>query len=202
MSGPSSAVDSPETLTMDAGNPTIRSAVEAILFSVDRAVPPSRIAEALAAGGRPADESAVTAAIDELNEIYRSTDRAFRIEPVAGGFRVMTLPEHAPVLAAFRQARSAGRLTRAALETLAIIAYEQPITRARLEAIRGVACGEVLRTLIERKLITVRGRAEELGRPMLYGTTKQFLDAFGLSSTRDLPTAEELRNADWLGGQT
>lgn len=186
---------------MDAGNPTIRSAVEAILFSVDRAVPAARIVEALAAGGCPADEAGVNAAIDELNEVYRTTERAFRIEPVAGGFRVMTLAEHARVLAAFRQARSAGKLTRAALETLAIIAYEQPITRARLEAIRGVACGEVLRTLIERKLITVKGRAEELGRPMLYGTTRQFLDAFGLSSTRDLPTAEELRNADWLGGQ-
>ncbi len=186
---------------MDAGNPTIQSAVEAILFSVDRAVPASRIVEALAAGGRASDEAGVIAAIDELNEVYRGSGRSFRIEPVAGGFRVMTLPEHAPVLAAFRQARSAGRLTRAALETLAIIAYEQPLTRARLEAIRGVACGEVLRTLIDRKLITVKGRAEELGRPMLYGTTRQFLDAFGLSSTRDLPTAEELRNADWLGGQ-
>lgn len=201
MSGPLPAVDSPETSIMDAGNPTIRSAVEAILFSVDRAVPASRIVEALAAGGRATDEAGVTGAIEELNEVYRTTGRAFRIEPVAGGYRVMTLAEHAPVLAAFRQARNAGRLTRAALETLAIIAYEQPITRARLEAIRGVACGEVLRTLIERKLITVKGRAEELGRPMLYGTTKQFLDAFGLSSTRDLPTAEELRNADWLGGQ-
>ncbi|KAA0214327.1 MAG: SMC-Scp complex subunit ScpB [Leptolyngbya sp. PLA3] len=201
MSGPSSAVDSPEASNMDAGNPTIQSAVEAILFSVDRAVPASRIVEALAAGGRASDEAGVIAAIDELNEVYRGSGRSFRIEPVAGGFRVMTLPEHAPVLAAFRQARSAGRLTRAALETLAIIAYEQPLTRARLEAIRGVACGEVLRTLIDRKLITVKGRAEELGRPMLYGTTRQFLDAFGLSSTRDLPTAEELRNADWLGGQ-
>lgn len=189
-----------ESAASESANTTIRSAIEAVLFSVDRAVTASRIVEALAAAGLSADESAVLAGIDALNDSYEQTGRAFRIEPVAGGYRVMTLPEHAPVVAAFRQARSAGRLTRAALETLAIIAYEQPITRARLEAIRGVACGEVLRTLIERKLITVKGRAEELGRPMLYGTTRQFLDAFGLSSTRDLPSAEELRNAEWLGG--
>lgn len=200
MSGPSTDLDSPPNLPTDAGDAALRSAVEAILFSVDRAVAPGKIVEALSAAGRDADEAAVNAAIDELNEIYKTTGRAFRIEPIAGGFRVMTLAEHAPVLAAFRQARTAGKLTRAGLETLAIIAYEQPITRARLEAIRGVACGEVLRTLIERKLITVKGRAEELGRPMLYGTTKQFLDAFGLSSTRDLPSADELRNAEWLGG--
>ncbi|GAB4385374.1 MAG: SMC-Scp complex subunit ScpB [Phycisphaerales bacterium] len=200
MMGPTTEPETMESAASESANTTIRSAIEAILFSVDRAVTASRIVEALAAAGLSTDESAVLAGIESLNDSYEQTGRAFRIEPVAGGYRVMTLPEHAPVVAAFRQARSAGRLTRAALETLAIIAYEQPITRARLEAIRGVACGEVLRTLIERKLITVKGRAEELGRPMLYGTTRQFLDAFGLSSTRDLPSAEELRNAEWLGG--
>lgn len=200
MTGSTIAPETPVSSAAEATNAMIRSAIEAILFSVDRAVTPSKIVEALAAAGQSADESSVVAGIETLNQTYQETGRAFRIEPIAGGYRVMTLAEHAPVVAAFRQARSAGRLTRAALETLAIIAYEQPITRARLEAIRGVATGEVLRTLIERKLITVKGRAEELGRPMLYGTTKQFLDAFGLSSTRDLPSAEELRNAEWLGG--
>ena len=81
--------------------------------------------------------------------------------------------------------------------TLSIIAYRQPITRAELEAIRGVACGEVVRTLMDRRLVKITGRAEELGRPMLYGTTRQFLDTFGLASVKDLPKPEEL--ADQLG---
>jgi segregation and condensation protein B len=83
-------------------------------------------------------------------------------------------------------------LSRAGLESLAIIAYRQPVTRAQLEAIRGVACGEVLRTLMDRRLITIKGRAEELGRPLLYATTKEFLDAFGLSSIKDLPSVGDL----------
>ena len=82
---------------------------------------------------------------------------------------------------------------RAAVETLAIIAYKQPITRAQLEAIRGVSCGEVIKSLMDRRIITIKGRAEELGRPMLYGTTRQFLDHFGLASIKDLPTVQELK---------
>ncbi|RMH13473.1 MAG: SMC-Scp complex subunit ScpB [Planctomycetota bacterium] len=183
----------------DAG---LAAHIEAILLSVDRPIAARKIVDALACAGIKTDESEVAESVDRLNQVYSDTQRSFRIESVAGGYRVMTRAVHAPVLAGLRQARSAGRLSRAALETLAIVAYEQPITRARLEAIRGVACGEVLRTLIERKLITVKGRAEELGRPMLYGTTRQFLDAFGLSSTRDLPSVEELRNAEWQGGST
>lgn len=135
----------------------------------------------------------VDAAIAELNSQYESTGRAFRIESVSGGYRVMTLAAHAAAVAALRGTPEPTRLSRAAVETLAIIAYRQPITRADLEAIRGVACGEVLRSLMDRRLITVAGRAEELGRPLLYGTTKQFLDSFGLASLKDLPTLAELK---------
>jgi segregation and condensation protein B len=136
---------------------------------------------------------AVEAAIATLNEAYARTGRSFRIEPVAGGYRIMTLPEFAPLLASVQKLRAAGRLSRAAVETLAIIAYKQPLTRAHLEAIRGVSCGEVLRSLMERRLVTIRGRAEELGRPILYGTTREFLDAFGLASLKDLPSVAELQ---------
>jgi segregation and condensation protein B len=132
-------------------------------------------------------------AVAQLNEAYAATGRSFRIEQVAGGFRVMTLPAPAGVVAALHGQRTSARLTKAAIETLAIIAYKQPITRAQLEAIRGVACGEVLRSLMDRRLITVKGRAEELGRPILYGTTRQFLDHFGLASITDLPTMTELK---------
>ncbi len=177
----------------------IRASVEAVLLSVDRPIPAQRIAEALGAIGLEVDEQSVSDAVEALNGEYDETGRSFRIEPVAAGFRFMTRSEHAPAIAAFQKARSTGRLSRAGLESLAIVAYEQPITRAKLESIRGVACGEVLRTLIDRKLITIKGRAEELGRPMLYGTTRQFLDAFGLSSIKDLPSVEELRKAHEQG---
>ncbi len=186
-----------DTLAGDAiGDPVaVDAAVEALLFSSDRPTPASRLGEALAAAGVLEGEgatAAVDAAVERLNAEYAERGRAFRVEAVAGGYRVMTLPEHARVLAAYHKGRGASKLTRAALETLAIIAYKQPLTRARLEAIRGVGCGEVLRSLLERRLIAVVGRAEELGRPMLYGTTKAFLDAFGLKNLKDLPTAGEL----------
>jgi len=169
--------------------------VESLLIISDRALEPSRIAEAfvnVAPGtkndaGDDIDSAAVLEAVERLNAEYESTGRAFRIERVAGGLRLMTTGDHAALIAAFRQKRDTGRLSKPALETLSIIAYEQPITRARLEAIRGVACGEVLKTLLERKLVMIKGRAEELGRPMLYGTTKAFLEVFGLASLKDLP---------------
>ena len=167
------------------------AAVEAVVFSAERAVDPARIADALGEGATPHE---VVGAIAELNDAYDEQGRAFRIERVAGGYRVMTRVEHASVVSAFHRGKGSSRLSRAALETLSIIAYRQPVTRASLEAIRGVACGEVLRALLERRLVTIKGRAEELGRPMLYGTTKQFLDAFGLASLRDLPDIGDERN--------
>lgn len=130
-------------------------------------------------------------AVALLNEQYAQSSRQFRIEQLAGSYRVMILAHHRKALDAFHGTQAAGRLSKAAVETLAIIAYKQPITRAKLEAIRGVACGEVLRSLLERRLITIVGRAEELGRPMLYGTTRQFLEAFGLANLKDLPAAAD-----------
>src|SRR6185436_15914495 len=145
----------------------------------------------------PADLAGAVRTIDEavkiLNEQYQETGRSFRIETVAGGYRLMTLPSFAERITEYHRTRMSGKLSRAAVETLAIIAYKQPLTRAALESIRGVSCGEVLKTLMERRLVTVKGRAEELGRPMLYGTTKQFLDQFGLGSIKDLPTLAELK---------
>jgi segregation and condensation protein B len=184
-------------------------AIEAILLTSDRPVSVQRLAEALgliemsktathggeqARGAAPSSAAAhIAEAVEALNQDYAATGRSFRIEKVAGGYRLMTLPAFAPVLAAFHRTRVSNRLSRAAVETLAIIAYKQPLTRAHLESIRGVSCGEVLRSLMDRRLVTITGRAEDLGRPMLYGTTKEFLDAFGLASLKDLPTATELQ---------
>ncbi len=168
----------------------VPAAIEALLLTSDRPIPTSRVLEALGLDSDSESKKQVESAIGSLNTQYEKTGRSFRIETVAGGFRLMTLPEFAPVVAAMQGLRESTRLSRAAIETLAIVAYRQPATRAQIEAIRGVACGEVLKTLIDRRLITIVGRAEELGRPMLYGTSKQFLEAFGLSSVRDLPTVD------------
>lgn len=178
----------PETETV---TPTARDGeVEAVLLASDRAVTAGRIAEAL---GITADEGGARVihdAVDRLNSAYEQTGRSFRIEKVAGGYRAVTTSQFADAIAAFQAGKAQRRLSRAALETLSIIAYRQPVTRAEVEAIRGVAGGEVLRSLLERRLIAITGRAEEVGRPMLYGTTKRFLEVFGVASVRDLPAPE------------
>ncbi len=174
-------------------------AVEAMLICTERPLPATRIGEALVAAGQIKPEDAAgadrvaAACIERLNQEYERAGRAFRVDAVAGGYRVMTVPEQAAAVAAIRGAQARTALSRAAVETLAIIAYKQPLTRASLEAIRGVACGEILRSLIDRRLVTIAGRAEEPGRPMLYGTTKRFLEIFGLASLKDLPSVEEFR---------
>jgi len=179
--------------TSDPGSDALVSSVEAILLTSARPITADAIRTALGPATADLTPRHIDAAVEALNAALDQTGRAARVERVAGGYRLMTRPEHAPVLAAIRQQQLHGKLSRAAVETLAIIAYKQPITRAQLEAIRGVACGEVLRSLMERRLVTIRGRAEELGRPILYGTTKQFLDHFGLATLSDLPTLTELK---------
>jgi len=175
----------------DGSTPKLDATLEAVLLTLDRPTGAETLADAVSVVHPDIDQDAIRDGIARLNEHYQATGRAFRIEQVAGGYRLMTRPEHATAVAAYHRSKAATRLSRAALETLSIIAYRQPITRAQLEAIRGVACGEILRTLTERRLVMVKGRAEELGRPMLYGTTKHFLDAFGLASVKDLPSLDE-----------
>jgi len=195
--------------------------VEAAILLADRPISDARIAEVLglvpatqrgAKDSEPAesndaaehDSSALAArrreaarlvreAVDLLNAQYAETNRTFRIESVSGGRQMLTIAAYGPVLARMKGARAQTRLSQPALETLAIIAYRQPILRAQLEAIRGVACGEVLKSLIDRRLVKITGRAEEVGRPMLYGTTPEFLRVFGIASLSDLPQAKDLR---------
>lgn len=164
--------------------------VEAVLLAADRPMADGRIADVL---GLELGAPQVRAAIDELNAGYEATGRTFRIEQVAGGRQVMTISALGPVVARLRGERAQARLTQAALETLAVVAYRQPILRADIEAIRGVACGEVLRSLMERRMVRIVGRSEEIGRPMLYGTTGEFLRTFGIASISDLPQAKDLK---------
>ena len=176
-----------------AGECTLEPAarIEAVLMTADRAMSDAKLGEA--AGIPDATSSSISSLVATLNEIYEETSRVFRVVRVASGWQVMTIPEAAPVLARFLDQRKQSRLSPAAMETLSIIAYRQPVMRAEIEAIRGVACGEVLRSLLERRMIRIAGRAEELGRPMLYGTTKDFLQVFGLSGIDDLPEVEGLQ---------
>lgn len=164
--------------------------VEAALMTSERPITAGRAAEAI---GCPGAGKAIEQAIAALNEVYERTGRTFRIEKVAGAYRVTTLPKYADVLDGLKQTKQDSRLSASQLETLAIVAYKQPIVRADIEAIRGSASGEILRGLMDKHLVKVVGRAEEIGRPMLYGTTKQFLEVFGLGSIKDLPASDELK---------
>jgi segregation and condensation protein B len=161
--------------------------VEAALLTTERPMTSAKLGELLGGVGAKAIQDAA----DGLNNLYKETGRSFRIEKVAGGLQVLTLPAYADVLTQLHKTRAQMRLSPAAMETLAIVAYQQPVMRAQIESVRGVACGEVLRSLMERHLVKIVGRAEEIGRPMLYGTTKGFLEVFGLSGIKDLPKVEK-----------
>lgn len=166
-----------------------RRALEALLFATDAPLSAGRLADLL-------EESSLTQVrldIAALNDEYVATGRVFRVVSIARGYQLLTLPEFEPVLRRLQKQRDDTRLGDAALETLAVIAYKQPIIRADVEAIRGVACGEVLKRLRDLGLVRVTGRAEIIGRPLLYGTTRKFLDLFGVSDLNDLPPIEALR---------
>ena len=139
------------------------------------------------------DSREVRALVEGLRMEYEESGRAFTVEEVGGGFRMLKRSEFAPWLAKLRRREEEARLTPASLETLAIVAYRQPVLRAEVEKIRGVDAGGALRTLMERGLAKVVGRAEEPGNPMLYGTTRRFLSVFGLKSLTDLPRVKELK---------
>ncbi len=161
--------------------------LEAMLFSTHHPLTAGRLGELLDLDGT----KPVRAAVKALNKSYEETGRSFRVEQVAGGYQLLTLPAFGEDLKKLHQREADAKLTKAALETLAIIAYKQPILRADVEAIRGVACGETIRSLMEKHLVKIAGRAEEPGRPILYGTTKRFLELFGLNNLKDLPQNED-----------
>jgi segregation and condensation protein B len=141
-----------------------------------------------------ADGTKARTLIRKLNRFYDAQGSAFRVEEVAGGFQLRTRSAFAPWLRRLHSVPVEIRLSAPAIETLAVIAYRQPALRAEIEAIRGVQCGEILRQLIERDLVRIVGRSDELGRPFLYGTSRQFLEVFGLRHLDELPRADLLRS--------
>jgi segregation and condensation protein B len=173
-----------ESVTTGDEDPRIaRMRVEAVLLVSKTPLSPRKLA--MLAG--LADATSARTAVRRLNELYDALGRAIRVETVAGGYRLFTRSALAPWLSRLSHLPPPLRLSSPMLETLAVVAYRQPVSRADAESIRGVACGELLRQLMERDLVRIAGRGEELGRPYLYGTTKRFLQIFGLQTTDALP---------------
>lgn len=181
------ALDEADSETSDE-ELTVESVVEAVLFASDEPLTAARLANIVEVTTKQIREH-----IENLNNKYQAGNHAFRIEQIAGGYQMLTLSSFNHWLKQLLRVRSETKLSPAALETLAIVAYKQPVIRADIEAIRGVAVGEVIRSLCYKGLVKIVGRAEVLGRPMLYGTTKKFLEVFGLNTLKDLPKIEELK---------
>jgi segregation and condensation protein B len=162
--------------------------VEALLFASDAPLAAADIARV----DERLDEDTVEAVIQELRSEYADAERAFQIYEVAGGYQMLTRPDFATYLERYETVPQPARLSTPALETLAIISYRQPIGRGEVEEIRGVVSSSALKTLVDRGLVEVVARGEGLGRPLLYGTTRKFLEHFGFRSLEDLPRPEEL----------
>jgi len=166
----------------------LQAALEALLFSSDQPLSLSLLAESLDA---PHDE--VAGVLARLGEEYAARNAGVELREIAGGHLLVTTPEQAEWVGRLLRGRKKMRLSRAGLETMAIIAYKQPVTKSEVEAIRGVDSSGVMATLLERNLVTIRGRSKVVGRPLLYGTTQEFLEYFGLRDLSELPRPEELR---------
>jgi len=162
--------------------------LEALLFASDQPLSLARLCEVLSEVPR----GEVEAALEQLEAHYALQERAFQLVRVAGGYQLTTKPEFASLVRRLYTGRRKVRLTKPALEALAIIAYKQPTTRPEVDSIRGVASGGVIETLLERNLVRITGRSDGVGRPLLYATTTEFLEYLGLDTLADLPSLQEL----------
>jgi len=162
--------------------------LEALILSSPEPLPARKILEII----QDMTPSEIDKTVTELNEKYLATDASFRIRKIANGYQFYVTENYSGYVEDLFTRKKTQRLTRAALETLAIIAYRQPVTRVDIEMIRGVSSDSAIRTLLERKFITLAGRAKTIGRPLLYSTADEFLKYFGLDSLNDLPKMEEI----------
>ncbi|MGH7257665.1 MAG: SMC-Scp complex subunit ScpB, partial [Nitrospiraceae bacterium] len=167
----------------------LRGILEALLFMSADPLPMNRMVSLLGAVSKQEVEQALIS----LKHEYEQEGRGLHLAEIAGGYRILTKPDYAPWIKRLEKVKAPPKLSRSALESLAIIAYKQPIVRAEIEQIRGVETSGVLRTLLERKLVRIVGRKEEPGRPILYGTTKFFLEHFGLRDLSQLPPLREVK---------
>ena len=187
---------SSEGPTAEEDDHTLEEATEAILFAADEPVAASRISAIVAdVTGRPEPSTEdVAAAVDRLNAAYTEHGRAFEIKSWAGGFRLVTRSALSPFAKTFYVEEQETSLSRSLMETLAVIAYRQPVTRPEVDFVRGVNSDYAIRKLLEMELASVEGRADSVGRPLLYGTTDRFLEQFGLDALDALPTLREVED--------
>lgn len=177
--------------------PTVKEIIEALFFATDEPLTIRQVIEIfniLEEGERPRriSDEIILSSIEELNREYDQTGRSMRIVKIAGGYQFATLPQFGIWLGKMVKEKSRRKLSVSALETLAVIAYKQPVTKPEIEAIRGVNADYVLHSLLERDLVTIVGRAASPGRPLLYGTTKAFLKRFGINDLSELPKPREI----------
>jgi segregation and condensation protein B len=170
-------------------NPDPKITIEALIFVSNAPVTRNQIKEIL----KWTTDGDIEKFVNELNMEYEKTNRSFRVEEIAGGWQIRTKPEFAAPIKSLLNIQRRERLSGPALETLAIIAYKQPITKAEIEGIRGVNVDWMISSLIDKDLVRVVGRKDIIGHPFMYGTTTRFLEHFGLANLKDLPNVEELR---------
>jgi segregation and condensation protein B len=178
---------------------SLKNIVEGLIFAADEPLSPKQIRELIEGESDNGDSSSsgttpqqLQSIVNELNDDYERLGKPFRIRAIAGGYIFATNREVSTFVGKLHREQSKRRLTQASLETLAIIAYKQPITKVELETIRGVNCDYIVKSLLEKDLITIVGRQQSVGRPLLYGTTKRFLIHFGLNSVNELPKPREI----------
>lgn len=172
----------------EAGKERLKSIIECLIFASDIPLTVERIRQVL----KDLQPRQIRELAEELMEDYRINPRGIYIREVAHGFQFCTKPEFAPLVHQLRQSKPY-HLTQPTLETLAIIAYKQPVTKAEIELVRGVDCTGVVKSLMDKNLVAIKGRKEVIGRPFLYGTTQKFLEVFGLETLASLPTIEEIK---------
>ncbi len=182
--------------TASGSRPTRLAQLEAAFFLAREPQGSRRLAQLAGL----ADGTEVRTLVRMLNRLYDAEGRAFRVEEVAGGLQLMSRPKFAPWLRRLHAVPVEVRLSGPAMETLAVVAYRQPLLRAEIEAIRGVQCGELLRQLLEHDLVRIVGHSEELGRPFLYGTSRYFLRIFGLRNLEELPRPDLFRGSKIAAG--
>ena len=169
--------------------------IEALVFASEQGIRPDEIQQLIqTALGNPIGQDAIVRAISDIKNKYDHPDFAINIVNLNGGYQFLTKKAHYPIISQLQILRSKKKLSRSALETLAIIAYKQPITKLEIEQIRGVNCDYTVQKLLEKELVTIAGKSETVGRPILYGSSQLFADYFGINSIADLPQLKEVNN--------
>ncbi len=173
---------------------TLPQHVEALIFAAPQPISLEEIRSVLEESvGVEFNDEALLEAIGELRRRYDHAEHSFEVVAIAGGYQFMTKGAYHQTIGAHLRQQSTKKLSRSALETLSIIAYKQPVTRSELEKIRGVSCDYALQKLLEKELVTITGRADSVGKPLLYGVTDKFMDYFGIRSMTDLPQPKEFK---------